>query len=236
MRRSAIWTAMGSMNCAAPGFRGGTIPLRASQEPPSSMRITGRHHLWRIDLGINIREGEHYTQFMVYDLDGDGRPRSPARRPTARRMDREDHRRPQKDCGHKRREISGTDGFWTDRNLLRSLTAGPGPPENYGLYPGRDPIDGWGGIGATAAMIITGTAATVSGLYRLSGRQTSKRGNVPRRVRANGAGGLGLADGKLTSRWVFDSGSVIRRSRMPRRIPAWGPLYLRGGCGRRRQG
>jgi rhamnogalacturonan endolyase len=30
-------------------------------------------HLWRIDLGINIREGEHYTQFMVYDLDGDGR-------------------------------------------------------------------------------------------------------------------------------------------------------------------
>lgn len=28
--------------------------------------------LWRIDLGINIREGEHYTQFMVYDLDGDG--------------------------------------------------------------------------------------------------------------------------------------------------------------------
>jgi rhamnogalacturonan endolyase len=30
-------------------------------------------HLWRIDLGINIREGAHYTQFMVYDLDSDGR-------------------------------------------------------------------------------------------------------------------------------------------------------------------
>ncbi|MFC2137047.1 T9SS type A sorting domain-containing protein [Bacteroidota bacterium] len=28
--------------------------------------------LWRIDLGINIRAGAHYTQFMVYDLDGDG--------------------------------------------------------------------------------------------------------------------------------------------------------------------
>ncbi len=28
--------------------------------------------LWRIDLGINIRSGAHYTQFMVYDLDGDG--------------------------------------------------------------------------------------------------------------------------------------------------------------------
>ena len=29
--------------------------------------------LWRVDLGRNIRAGAHYTQFMVYDLDGDGR-------------------------------------------------------------------------------------------------------------------------------------------------------------------
>ncbi|MBN1653346.1 MAG: rhamnogalacturonan lyase [Deltaproteobacteria bacterium] len=29
--------------------------------------------LWRIDLGINIRAGAHYTQFVVYDFDGDGR-------------------------------------------------------------------------------------------------------------------------------------------------------------------
>ncbi|MGC8744289.1 MAG: rhamnogalacturonan lyase [Verrucomicrobiia bacterium] len=29
--------------------------------------------LWRINLGKNIREGAHYTQFIVYDLDGDGR-------------------------------------------------------------------------------------------------------------------------------------------------------------------
>ncbi len=29
--------------------------------------------LWRIDLGINIRAGAHYTQFVVYDLDSDGR-------------------------------------------------------------------------------------------------------------------------------------------------------------------
>ncbi|MGH9940062.1 MAG: rhamnogalacturonan lyase [Blastocatellia bacterium] len=29
--------------------------------------------LWRINLGRNIREGAHYTQFIVYDLDGDGR-------------------------------------------------------------------------------------------------------------------------------------------------------------------
>ncbi|WP_046176360.1 rhamnogalacturonan lyase [Domibacillus indicus] len=30
-------------------------------------------HLWRIDLGKNIRAGAHYTQFLVYDFDGDGK-------------------------------------------------------------------------------------------------------------------------------------------------------------------
>ncbi|MCM1520637.1 MAG: LamG domain-containing protein [Lachnoclostridium sp.] len=29
--------------------------------------------LWRVDLGQNIRAGAHYTQFMVYDFDGDGK-------------------------------------------------------------------------------------------------------------------------------------------------------------------
>ncbi len=29
--------------------------------------------LWRIKLGKNIRAGAHYTQFIVYDLDGDGK-------------------------------------------------------------------------------------------------------------------------------------------------------------------
>lgn len=35
-------------------------------------KISGKH-LWRIDLGKNIRAGAHYTQFMVYDFDGDGK-------------------------------------------------------------------------------------------------------------------------------------------------------------------
>jgi len=29
--------------------------------------------LWSINLGYNIREGAHYTQFLVYDFDGDGK-------------------------------------------------------------------------------------------------------------------------------------------------------------------
>ena len=35
-------------------------------------RLSGER-LWRINLGTNIRSGAHYTQFMVYDFDGDGR-------------------------------------------------------------------------------------------------------------------------------------------------------------------
>ncbi len=35
-------------------------------------RLNGER-LWRIDLGQNIRSGAHYTPFIVYDLDGDGR-------------------------------------------------------------------------------------------------------------------------------------------------------------------
>lgn len=34
-------------------------------------KLSGKH-LWRINLGRNVRAGAHYTQFMVYDLDGDG--------------------------------------------------------------------------------------------------------------------------------------------------------------------
>ncbi len=35
-------------------------------------KLSGKK-LWRIDLGVNIRGGSHYTQFMVYDFNNDGR-------------------------------------------------------------------------------------------------------------------------------------------------------------------
>jgi len=35
-------------------------------------RLNGEH-LWRINLGTNIRAGSHYNPFIVYDLDGDGK-------------------------------------------------------------------------------------------------------------------------------------------------------------------
>ncbi len=61
------------------------IVLKQEQRPQDNSRpgLTGEtllqaykldgRHLWTINLGKNIREGAHYTQFMVYDLDSDGR-------------------------------------------------------------------------------------------------------------------------------------------------------------------
>jgi len=54
--------------------RGRDNSQRGQTDPPilEAYKLNG-HRLWRINLGRNIREGAHYTQFLVYDFDGDGR-------------------------------------------------------------------------------------------------------------------------------------------------------------------
>jgi rhamnogalacturonan endolyase len=54
--------------------RGRDNAQSGSTNPPilEAYKLDGTF-LWRINLGHNIREGAHYTQFMVYDLDGDGK-------------------------------------------------------------------------------------------------------------------------------------------------------------------
>ena len=58
------WNPSNAKDNAQSGFTG-TVFLDA-------YRLDGTR-MWRIDLGRNIRAGAHYTQFMVYDLDGDAR-------------------------------------------------------------------------------------------------------------------------------------------------------------------
>lgn len=47
------------------GWRDGTTLLEA-------YKLDGTF-LWQIDMGINIRSGSHYTSFIVYDFNGDGK-------------------------------------------------------------------------------------------------------------------------------------------------------------------
>ena len=49
------------------GYKGYTSPCIID-----AYRMDGTQ-LWRINLGLNIRSGNHYTQFLVYDFDGDGK-------------------------------------------------------------------------------------------------------------------------------------------------------------------
>ncbi len=54
--------------------RGRDNPSNGFTDPPifQAYKLDGAL-LWTINLGKNIREGAHYTQFMVYDLYGDGK-------------------------------------------------------------------------------------------------------------------------------------------------------------------
>ena len=52
-------------------MEGSNEDLGTAQQFLEAYRSDGTR-LWRIDLGINVRAGAHYTQFLVYDFDGDG--------------------------------------------------------------------------------------------------------------------------------------------------------------------
>src|SRR5574344_1366975 len=58
------WDPSNSKDNASDGYTGNVII--------DCYKLDGTK-LWRIDLGKNIRAGAHYTQFMVYDFDGDGK-------------------------------------------------------------------------------------------------------------------------------------------------------------------
>jgi rhamnogalacturonan endolyase len=165
--------------------------------------------LWRIDLGINIRDGQHYTQFMVYDLDGDGKAELA--------------------CKTADGSTDGTgqvigDGAadWRDKDpASRSygrILAGPEyltvfdgqngtALQTVDYVPGRDPIDGWGGIGGNAGNDSYGNRcdrflACVAYLDGVRPSLVMCRGVYGRIVLA----AWDWRDNKLTRRWVFDSG------------------------------
>jgi rhamnogalacturonan endolyase len=57
----------------SPSERQGQRPIGLHGQCLSRCLQANGTRLWRIDLGVNIRAGAHYTQFLVYDFDGDGK-------------------------------------------------------------------------------------------------------------------------------------------------------------------
>ncbi|MEV1019433.1 rhamnogalacturonan lyase [Streptomyces sp. NPDC050264] len=58
------WQPTNAKDNSQSGYTGNTIV--------DAVKLDGTR-LWRADLGRNIRSGAHYTQFQVYDYDGDGK-------------------------------------------------------------------------------------------------------------------------------------------------------------------
>jgi rhamnogalacturonan endolyase len=177
--------------------------------------------LWRIDLGRNIRAGAHYTQFIVYDFDGDGRAELACKTADgtvdgAGRVlgdGTKDYRSLEvptdapavKDARDRRygKVLAGPEYFTVFDGRTGAALA------TTAYVPGREPQDGWGGIGGNGGVDNDGNRVDrfLAGVAYLDGRLPSiimGRGYYGRTVVA----AWDWRNGKLTSRWVFDSGSA----------------------------
>ncbi len=166
-------------------------------------------HMWRINLGINIRDGEHYTQFMVYDLDGDGKAEmacktadgtTDAAGSVIGEADKDWRIHKEGDRTHGR-ILDGPEYFTIfDGQTGKAL-------KTVDYIPNRYPIDGWGGIGGNGGNDSYGNRCDrfMACVAYLDGKRPSVvmcRGVYGRIVMA----AWDWREGELTSRWVFDSG------------------------------
>jgi rhamnogalacturonan endolyase len=158
--------------------------------------------LWSINLGRNIREGAHYTQFLVYDLDGDGRAELV--------------------CKTADGSVDGRGAVIGDAavdwvNADGKILAGPeyltvfdgrsgAAVDTVDYLPPRGDLGGWGGIGGNGGNDRSGNRVDrfLACVAYLDGRRPSAvmcRGVYGRSVLA----AWDLRDGRLQSRWVFDT-------------------------------
>lgn len=150
--------------------------------------------LWRIDLGKNIRAGAHYTQFMVYDFDGDGMAEMACK--TA------DGTKDGKGIiiGNATSDYRASNGYILSGpeflTVFNGKTGGAMATANY--TPARGTVSSWGdNYGNRVDRFIAVVAY-------LDGQRPSMvfgRGYYTRLVRS----AWDWRGGKLTQRWIFDS-------------------------------
>ncbi len=138
--------------------------------------------LWRIDLGRNIREGAHYTQFIVYDLDGDGRAEVACKTADGT-VDGTG-----KTIGDANADYRDRRGYVLDGPEFLTIFDGPdrGRIGHHGLHPAARERPRLG-------RRLRQSRRSFPGLCCLPGRAATESGHVPRLLYASGAGGLELA-------------------------------------------
>ncbi|QXU39955.1 rhamnogalacturonan lyase [Pedobacter sp. D749] len=158
--------------------------------------------LWEINLGKNIREGAHYTQFMVYDLDGDGIAEMVCKTADGT-------------IDGKGKVIGDATKYWRNANgkildgpeFLTVFSGKTGEALATTDYiPARGNIGAWGGKGGNGKNDNSGNRvdrfnACVAYLDGIHPSVVMCRGYYGRTVLA----AWDWRNGKLISRWVFDS-------------------------------
>ncbi len=191
--------------------RGRDTPSPGLTDPPifQAYKMDGTL-LWQINLGKNIREGAHYTQFMVYDLDGDGIAEFACKTADGT-------------IDGKGKVIGDSTKDWRrldvppNNTFYGKILNGP---EYFTIFsgktgealattdyiPNRYPTAGWSGHGGNGGHDDTGNrvdrfTACVAYLDGVHPSVVMCRGYYGRSVLA----AWDWRNGKLTSRWVFDS-------------------------------
>jgi rhamnogalacturonan endolyase len=150
--------------------------------------------LWRIDLGKNIRAGAHYTQFLVYDFDSDGKAEMACKTADGT-IDGTG-----KVIGNATADYRNTNGYILSGpeflTIFKGITGEAMDTENY--VPARGTVSSWGdNYGNRVDRFIAAVAY-------LDGKKPSMvfgRGYYTRLVRA----AWDFVNGQLQLRWTFDS-------------------------------
>lgn len=150
--------------------------------------------LWRIDLGINIRAGAHYTQFLVYDFDSDGKAEVACKTADGT-----------KDgvgtiIGSSTVDYRNGNGYILSGpeylTVFNGLTGAAMDTKPY--TPARGTVSSWGdSYGNRVDRFI----ATVAYLDGINPSMVFGRGYYTRLVRS----AWDFKNGQLTQRWIFDS-------------------------------
>ena len=157
--------------------------------------------LWRIDLGRNIRDGAHYTQFMVYDLDGDGKAEVACK--TADGTVDGDG------------TVIGDGGGATIAARPAGFSPGPSSSPSSTARPvRRSPrpttsrpaaMSAAGATTAPGGRMLRQPRRSLPGCRRLPRRRAAQPRHVPRLLHRAVLAAWDWRDGKLTHVWTFDS-------------------------------
>lgn len=165
-----------------------------------SYTLSGKR-LWRIDLGVNIRAGAHYTQFLVFDFDGDGKAEVMVKTAPGTKDGTGEYikKGPASTADHSKNYRNG-DGYVLQGpeylTVFEGLTGKELATEEY--WPLRGSVSSWGDNYGNRVDRFNACVAYVDG-ERPSA--LFGRGYYTRLTWA----AWDWRDGKLTRRWTFDS-------------------------------